>query len=264
MADHIGEDGEVKRVLKWMLGVILLLSLGGGGWWLWRVEQSGGFSPFVAKKEKPVPDLERYEVLKGELKQWRGELVNRYRMARSPEQKAAVEHDARVMLELIMPEMMRCWLGTGYDFNGVAERPGEGKIACGYYVSTLIRDAGFKVNRYTLAQQASQNILRTFTEKENCLLRVGEKYASYVDWVETLEPGIYIIGLDTHVGFVVIEKDGMKFLHSSGIDKAGVVEELRDEALAIKWSNWRMLGHFTTDPNVIRIWLAGENVTVVQ
>lgn len=243
---------------------MLVLSLGGGGWWLWLGYQRGIFGGMVEKVEKPLPDLERYVVLEGELKQWRGELVDRYRRARSPEQKAAVEHDARVMLELIMPEMMRCWLGTGYDFNGVAERPGEGKIACGYYVSTLIRDAGFKVNRYTLAQQASQNILRTFTAKENCLLRVGEKYDTYANWLETLEPGIYIMGLDTHVGFVVIEKDGMKFLHSSGIDQAGVVEEPRDQALAIKWSNWRMLGHFTADPEVIRMWLKGENVTVVQ
>ncbi len=259
-----GEDARVKRVMKWMLGVILLLSLGGGGWWLWQNGQLGGFNPLVAKKEKPVPNLERYEVLEDELKLWRGELVDQYKKARSPEQKAAVEHDARIILELIMPEMMRCWRGTGYDFNGVAERPGQGKIACGYYVSTLIRDAGFKVNRYTLAQQASENILLTFTDKENCQLRVGEKYKHYADWVETLEPGIYIIGLDTHVGFVVIEKDGMKFLHSSGIAKAGVVEEPRDEAAAIKWSKWRMLGHFTADPNVIRMWLAGDNVTVVQ
>lgn len=254
----------MKRVMKWMLGVILLLSLVGGGWWLWRAEQESGFMGFITKKEKPVPDLERYEVLEDELKRWRGELVDQYKKARSAEQKAAVEHDARIILELIMPEMMRCWLGTDYDFNGVAERPGKGKIACGYYVSTLIRDAGFKVNRYRLAQQASQNILRTFTARENCQLRVGEKYDTYADWVETLEPGIYIIGLDTHVGFVVIEDDGMKFLHSSGIDKAGVVEEPRDEALAIKWSRWRMLGHFSTDPEVIRMWLAGENVTVVQ
>lgn len=250
--------------MKWMLGVILLLSLGGGGWWFWQLERSGGFDSSVVEREKPAPDLERYEVLEDELNRWRVDLVSRYRSARSPEHRAAVEHDARIILELIMPEMMRCWLGTGYDFNGVAERPGEGKIACGYYVSTLIRDAGFKVNRYTLAQQASQNILLSFTSKENCRLRVGEKYNRYADWLEAQEHGIYMIGLDTHVGFVVIQEDGMKFLHSSGIGKAGVVEEFRDEAAAIKWSKWRMLGHFTTDPNVIRIWLAGENVTVVQ
>lgn len=254
----------MKRVLKWVPWVVLLLCLSGGGWWVWCVQQGVGFHVFAPKKEKPVPDPERYEILVAELKHWREDLVEQYRKARIPDQKAAVEHDARIILEQILPEMMRCWRGTAYDFNGVAERPGKGKIACGYFVSTLIRDAGFKVNRYTLAQQASQNILLTFTAKENCQLRVGEPYSPYVDWVETLEPGIYLMGLDTHVGFVVIENDGMKFVHSSGMNKAGVVEETRDQAASIKWSNWRMLGHFTADPKVIRTWLAGENVKVVE
>ena len=256
----------MKRAFKWMLGVTLLGLIGAGGWFLWlEAEHRGLFRGATAAEEKPVPDLERYEVLEKELKTWRGELVKEYRQARSPEQKAAVEHDARIILEMILPEMMRCWRGTGYDFNGVAERPGEGKIACGYYVSTVIRDAGFKVNRYKLAQQPSANILRTFTDAENCQLRVGEKYESYADWLESMEPGVYLMGLDTHVGFVVVERSGdMKFLHSSGIEKAGVVEEPRDQALAIKWSKWRMLGHFTADPDVIRTWLAGEDVRVVE
>lgn len=253
------------RVFKRLLGLGLLVLLAAGGWGVWYAKQRGYFGGSAAVAEKPVPDLERYEVLEEELGAWRNELVKEYGKARTPEQKAAVEQDARVILEMILPEMMRCWRGTGYDFNGVAERPGKGKIACGYYVSTLIRDAGFKVNRYKLAQQPSQNILRTFTDAENCELRVGEKYESYADWLESREPGIYLMGLDTHVGFVVVEKNGdMKFLHSSGIDKAGVVEEPRDQALAIKWSNWRMLGEFSTDPHVIRTWLAGGNVRVVE
>lgn len=256
----------MNRVFKRMLVVLLLSLLGAGGWWVWsEADHRGLFSGLTAVKEKHEPDLERYEVLEAELRSWRGDLVKEYGKARTPEQKAAVEHDARVILEMILPEMMRCWRGTGYDFNGVAERPGEGKIACGYYVSTLIRDAGFKVNRYKLAQQPSANILRTFTEAENCQLRVGEKYDSYADWLESNEPGIYLMGLDTHVGFVVVERSGdMKFLHSSGIEKAGVVEEPRDQALAIKWSKWRMLGDFTADPDVIRTWLAGEDVRVVE
>jgi hypothetical protein len=260
------EDRRVKRGFKWILGVILLLVLGIGGWWLWReAEHLGYFSALTTVKEKPVPDLKRYEVLESELSDWRANLVKEYKKALSPEQKAKVENDARVILEMILPEMMRCWRGTDYDFNGVAERPGEGKIACGYYVSTLIRDAGFKVNRYKLAQQPSANILRTFTDTENCQLKVGEKYDTYADWLEAKEPAIYLMGLDTHVGFLLVEKNGdMKFLHSSGIDKAGVVEESRDQALAIRWSKWRMLGLFTADPHVIQMWLTGENVRVVE
>lgn len=258
------ENGRVKRVLKWMLGAVLLLLPVGGAWWLWHTERQGILNIFMNHKAKPVPDLERYEFLGSELKRWRLDLVDRYRNARGAEQKLAVEHDARIILEMIMPEMMRCWLGTGYDFNGVAEKPGEGKIACGYFVSTVIRDAGFKVNRYKLAQQPSQNIIRTFVGEEYCHLHVGEKYDTYADRVEVMEPGIYLMGLDTHVGFVVHDGKGMNFLHSSGLHKTGVVEESREQARSIKASRWRMLGCFTADPDVIRMWLAGEKVVVAE
>ncbi|MFN7343593.1 MAG: hypothetical protein ACK5TA_09680, partial [bacterium] len=99
-----------------MLGVILLLVLGIGGWWLWReAEHRVFFSALTAVKEKPVPDLKRYEVLEAELSDWRANLVKEYKKALSPEQKAKVENDARLILEMILPEMMRCWRGTGYD-----------------------------------------------------------------------------------------------------------------------------------------------------
>jgi len=258
----MGEDGDVKRVLKWMLGVTLLFSLLGGGWWMWRADQWGMFRIFHTKEDRPEPDSERYDFLVAELAGWREELAGQYLKARTNEEKEEIEQDARVILELMMPEMMRCWLGTGYDFNGVAEKPGKGKIACGYFVSTVIRDAGFKVNRYKLAQQPSQNILRTFVGSEYCQLKVDQNYQKYVNVLESKAHGIYLVGLDTHVGFIMNGRDGMRFLHSSGIEQAGVVEESRDGALALKWSRWRMLGHFTGDPAVIRMWLSGEAIPV--
>jgi hypothetical protein len=202
--------------------------------------------------------------LAGELRRWRESLAEDYKKAKTPERRRVIERDARIIVEFMMPEMMRCWLGTGYDFNGTAEKPGQGKIACGYFVSTVLRDAGFRVNRYKLAQQPSQNILRSFLEGEDCLLKVGEEYETYADWVESLDEGIYLIGLDTHVGFIVNRSDGIRFLHSSGARSAGVVEEDRDNAGAIKRSNWRMLGSFSGDSGVIRNWLLGKKVTVVE
>jgi len=254
----------VKLALKVILGLMIVVSVGGSGWLIWQAEQRGVFEVWVTGKKKAEPNLGRYEVLVDELKRWREDLSEAYQEAGDTEQKLAVEHDARVVLEMILPEMMRCWIGTGYDFNGIAEKPGSGRIACGYFVSTVIRDAGFKVNRYKLAQQPSENILRTFIEREDCLLSVGKEFDAYADWVEKMDKGIYLIGLDTHVGFVVNRQDGMGFIHSSGAKLVGVVEESRDEALAIQNSRWRMLGSFSGDPGVIRTWLDGKKIQVVK
>lgn len=249
----------VKGARKWILGVLLIVGLCACGLWLWKLENIA----ILSKEEsKPVPDPERYEILIKEIQRWRTDLARDYGQARNAEEKAAVEHDARLILELILPEMMRCWLGTPYDFNGTAEKPGEGKLACGYFVSTVLRDAGFRVNRYKLAQQPSQNILRTFLPSESCELRMGEEYDKYVDWVEKREPGIYLVGLDTHVGFIVNKADGLHFFHSSAAGKVGVVNENREQAHALRNSNWRLLGGLTLEPGVIRMWLKGGKIAV--
>jgi hypothetical protein len=261
----IADDNRIVRgTLKVILGVMLLVAVGGTGWLIWRAEQNGVFEAWVTGEKKAEPNLARYEVLVDELKRWREDLAEAYQEADNAEQRAEIEHDAKVVLEMVLPEMMRCWIGTGYDFNGIAEKPGKGRVACGYFVSTVIRDAGFKVNRYKLAQQPSENILRTFIEKEDCLLSVGKEFESYVDWLEELEPGVYLIGLDTHVGFIVNRRDGMGFIHSSGAHLVGVVEEPRDQAAAMRNSRWRMIGSFTGDRGVVRTWLGGKKIQVVE
>ena len=39
------------------------------------------------------------------------------------------------------------WIGTKWDFNGITEVPQQGKIACGYFVTTVLRDAGLPAVR---------------------------------------------------------------------------------------------------------------------
>lgn len=252
----------MKLIIKPFVAIFLLISLGGSVWWAWKSYASDIFEVIIKRENKPEPDAERYATLISELDRWRGDLRKTYAKSRTVEEKAAVERDARVILELVMPEMMRCWMGTPYDFNGTAEKPGGGKVACGYFVSTVIRDTGFCVDRFKLAQQPSGNILRTFLKSENCLLKVGQDLESYVKWLEGMEPGVYLIGLDSHVGFIVNGKNGVRLYHSSGWQKRGVVNEAGNKAVVLRHSNWRMTGGFTNSSAVIRTWLGGEMVKV--
>lgn len=210
----------------------------------------------------PMPDSDRYEALRESLGEWRAELASEYQAARGVEAKARVLDDARVVLEAVLPELMRCWLGTPWDFNGIASGPGEDAVACGYFVSTVLRDAGFRVHRYHLAQQPSGNIMRSFLPRAACKLTVGMEYEAFADALEAAEPGVYIVGLDTHVGFVVVGQGEFRFIHSSGSRPWAVVDESRADARVLSSSNWRMLGHLTADREVLRKWLAGTRIPV--
>ncbi len=252
---------------KCALLLITTLSLAGGAaWWFraplaeeWRKHMGGvdlGIRPVVK------PDPQTYAVLVSELERWRLDLAKSHAAAKNDVARKSVEEDARVILEQVLPAMMRCWLGTPWDFNGTAAAPGAGQVACGYFVATVLKDAGFQVDRYKLAQQPSENILRSFLPKNSCVLTVGKDYPAFAASVELAEPGIYLVGLDTHVAFLVVRPDGFRFIHSSGSRPWCVVDEGRDEADVLAKSNWRMLGNLTSDAGVLRRWLKAEKIAV--
>ncbi len=249
-----------------MLTILLLAWVCGlGGWFRAPLSEIWRRMAGIAEAEPwPVckPDPDTYAVLTKDLGRWRKELAARHHEAGTAAGREVVENDARVILELALPAMMRCWLGTQWDFNGTAKGPGEGKIACGYFVSTVLKDAGFQVDRYQLARQPSENILRSFLPKKSCSLTVGKDYQSFAADMEKCEPGIYVVGLDTHVAFIVVRAESFRFIHSSGSRPWCVVDEDRAHASVLRRSSWRMLGNLTADPAVLKRWLKSEKIVV--
>lgn len=245
---------------------LLLIIAAVAGWFL-RSEvktwwQDVGAPVLVIGELQNQPDPERYTVLKEEAERWRQDFAKRYRAANSEAAKQVVIGDARIFLETVLPDLMACWLGTPWDFHGTSETPGEGSIACGYFVATLLRDAGFKVHRYRLAKQPSQNILRTFLPRSELSLRVGVPYETYAGELRTMDSGIRIVGLDTHVGFIVSESGSFRFVHASGSEPWCVVDESEEEAVVLQRSNYRVQGSLTANSKVIRKWLLGEKFLV--
>lgn len=250
----------------WLLLIFLLALAGGAGWWFrgpisnWIGTKVGGVE--LGLRQTFQPDPKTYATLTAELERWRVELGKQHAVAKTEAQRKIVENDARIVLEKTLPAMMRCWLGTPWDFNGTAAKPGGGRIACGYFVATVLQDAGFRVDRYELAQQPSGNILQTFLAKNSCPLTIGQDFDDFANALEKREPGIYLVGLDTHVGFLVVDQGGFRMIHSSGSRPWCVMDESRDEAHALQKSNWRMIGNLTSDPQVLKRWIKAEKISV--
>ncbi len=216
-----------------------------------------------------APDPERYEILKTDLEQLRKEFAYQYQSTESEHKRQLIIADTRKLLETALPEMMRCWLGTPWDFNGISETPGEGEIACGYFVSTILRDAGFSVPRIKLAQQPSQHILHTFVSPDRSTLLVGKPYDTFLSDLALKPPGVYIVGLDTHVGFILNQPSDthnpIRFIHSSGAwPEKKVVDESVEQADVLKRSNYRIYGNVTTSKNSLHKWLMGTSFEVAS
>src|SRR5690606_30570300 len=106
-----------------------------------------------------------------------------------------------------------------------------------------------------LARQPSQNILRTFLPRESLVLRVGVPYERFAAELANAESGIRIVGLDSHVAFLVGTGSGFRFIHSSGSSPWCVVDEGEADAHVLRQSNYRVHGLLTADKEVLRRWL---------
>lgn len=253
-----------RRIMRLFFWTILIGSACAG--WKYRAPLHRFYQDHIAftgrdttEETKEVPDPVRYGKLMASLAETRQILSARYANARTARELSDVIAESRATLETTFPEMMRCWLGTPWDFNGTCEGPGSGKIACGYFVSTILRDAGFQVERFDLAKQPSQNIIATFLPRSEMHISASKPYEDFVDQTINRGPGIYIVGLDKHVAFLVIPAHGgPRFIHSSGGAEKCVVDEDRANAGALQRSNYRVIGNITRNNDVIHGWLTGK------
>src|SRR5678815_5098001 len=82
-------------------------------------------------------DAHNYKQVIAKLEAERVALGLRYQAANAA-QKADVVAQARTLVtRTIYSEIFPSWYGTAWDFNGTTEVPQQGKIACGYFVSTV-------------------------------------------------------------------------------------------------------------------------------
>jgi len=63
------------------------------------------------------------------------------------------------LIQTITEKIFPCWYNTPCDFKGTTQQPGKGRIACGYFVTTVLRDAGFLIPRVKWAQFAPESMI---------------------------------------------------------------------------------------------------------
>jgi hypothetical protein len=226
-------------------------------------EQPASTSKSSAANSTPVPTINptEYKNVRSKIDAARVELSRRYQRATSSDEKLKVLNDARELLtQSVYSDIFPYWYGTGWDFNGTTETPGQGKIACGYFVSTALRDAGLKVERVRMAQQASENIVLSLTTAANIKRFRNVGIADFVQTVQNWGPGLYVVGLDIHTGFVLNVDGDVYFIHSSYVDPYTVVKERALESRILSGSKYRVLGKLSADDQLIMKWLTGESI----
>lgn len=202
--------------------------------------------------------LTNYSVTKTNIEKERSLLKTEYL---SNENKANTLNEARIKLtESLFQDIFNHWYTTKWSFEGHTETPKQGTIACGYFVFTTLRDVGFNLNRYKLAQKSPEEEAKsiacgtTIEKLQNVTKQELKKYFL------KQKDGIYFIGLDFHVGYIYKNNQEVHFIHSNYIDNKGVMKETIENSKAIVSSKY-FIASITHNDNLIKKWLLKEIVT---
>jgi hypothetical protein len=168
---------------------------------------------------------------------------------------------AKALLEeSIVNTIVPFWYGTEWDFYGHTATPQKGTIACGYFVSTVMEHCGFAVNRYTVAQQAPLH--EALTWQMNDSIQIFETdYAGFsTTFKRSNPPGLYFVGLDCHVGFLLYRSGELFFIHSSYLDPLCVVVEQAGCSAPFNATSRYLVAKVSTNKWLIDTWLGGTKV----
>jgi len=188
----------------------------------------------------------------------RAALAARYQHATTPAGRTACLAEARELwLAALDSTVFPAWEGTPWGFYGQSWEPRQGSIACGYFVTTALHDAGLRLPRTLLAKQAATVIIRNLTTEAHMHRYRGMSQADFVQQMRQLGPGLYVLGLDYHVGFLRVREGGaVQMVHSSYTGAGGVVREAADSSASLE-SAARVVGKISDDPALLRAGLLG-------
>lgn len=205
------------------------------------------------RHEKKIPDS--LQLLKGNdtLKSDSSAVLTYQEFIQQIKTEKCDSNDVKTKLyKYLSQDMPRYWNGTTWDFNGITRVPKQGSIACGYFVTTLLQDIGFSINRSSLSQQPSSVMIRLLTKNVKMFpdlvelekyLRIAPSYS------------VFIIGLDFHTGFIIKDTSQAYFFHSNYINRQGVIMEEVEHSLALKSSRSFMIGSLSANETLLKNWL---------
>lgn len=197
-----------------------------------------------------------YHALCDRIEKRRDAFASSYRKAGDEKARAEVLEEARrFLIQSMTDSAFVYWYGTPWDFNGVTQEPPKGKIACGYFVTTVLRHCGFTIDRSAMAQCASSQLIRATCEKSKTKIITNGQLGKVKTYLASQPDGIYIAGLDIHVGFIVKQGDRLDMVHSSYWPQNKVVRETMEKSEIIRANKYFMIGSLTGSDRTIRAWL---------
>jgi len=205
-----------------------------------------------------------YPKTKNEIAQLKVKLGKEYTLLiDSIEKRKFIDSVGDLFTEKLVNEIIPYWYGTKWDFNGYTAIPNQGVIACGYFVSTTLKDMGLNLNRYKLAQQGPENEAKTVSiSDENLFSFEIIHFSTISEMLRELKEGLYFVGVDSHVGYFYKKGEYNLFLHSNYIE-GKVMVEIAEISMAFKSTRY-YFSSISANQELILSWLTNKQVEIIK
>ncbi|HRK25808.1 MAG TPA: hypothetical protein PK239_00835, partial [Chitinophagales bacterium] len=215
----------------------------------------------VVLETKSVTMSEAYQLTLADIKEQQTNFAKVYKKAKTEQEKQeTLTLAGRYLEEIVANDIVYYWYGTGFDKEGTTASPGSGRIACSYFVVTMLTEAGLIVDRIKLSQQSAESIVRTLAGTENVTRCVNP------DEVEVLLKkkgvGLYFIGFNYHVGYLYYDGTDIYLIHASPLPPGTVSRIPMQGARSFEYSNYYDIGKLTDNKTLVINWLTGKKLAI--
>jgi hypothetical protein len=161
----------------------------------------------------------------------------------------------KIFTSAVSETIAPAWIGTAWDFNGTSETPRQGSIACGYFVTTVLRDAGLPIARVKLAQCASEQMITSLVQPKYISRFSNIAMDNFIQAIKNQGFGLYLVGLDNHTGFIYNDGKDTWFIHSTFLGTRNVQKENAATSGILKQSKYKVLGKISSDEKLLERWI---------
>lgn len=195
----------------------------------------------------------------------KNELQKEYSSVNTEDQRDSIlTISGTILSNLLVDSIFPYWYGTPWDFNGYTNVPNQGTIACGYFVSTTLKHIGFNLNRYKMAQQASLTEVKIIQGNNSYKQKHYSSNNELNQWIkDSVQDGLYVVGLDSHVGFVYKTASQIDFIHSNYLNEVCVTRERLLESDAIGNSRNIYFADITHNKEFIKKWIFNTEIKII-
>ena len=219
---------------------------------------------------EPAPfDAARYGALLERIAAHRSALGVRYAAARSARSRAEIRDEARrFVVGTLVSEIFPAWMGmpSGGGREATASMPHEPGmyISCSYFLTAALQNVGLVLeSRARFAQAPAAWIEHALLPPGGQIHRFGNlSGAELEERLVALGDGLYVVGLNIHVGFIVVADGHARFVHSSYTPPGTVVDEpvVSSEAIALSRSKGYWVSPLFKDDRIVEMWLRRQPV----